>query len=380
MATTVSWESLRELAGFRAEKGFAISVYVGLDPSVAPTAGDAQTRVRSLIDEGGKSGHASRTDLTHDQRQALKGDFERIHRYFVEDFTRNGTRGVAVFASSLDNFWSPYPLTEMVPDGVKVGRELYLAPLVPLVGRGEGVLVCVVGRERGQLLRLRGGRLEEVVDQSEEQPGRHDQGGWSQANYQRHIESLVADHLRAVADELDRRVRRMRGQKVVVVASEETRAEFEAMLSPDARAAVIGWRNAEAHAGPAELLEVVKPAVEQWRIACEQELVERWREESGKNSRAVAGWMDTLEAASDARVDTLLFQDGVEHAGWQCRACGRVAAEPGACPLDGTTMDRSDAGLDLAIHQTLSNGGSVWAVQHLPDLGPVGGIGALLRF
>src|SRR3954453_2637253 len=120
VAATVSWDGLRELAGFRAEKGCAISVYVCLDPSVAPTVQDGQTRGRSLLDEGGKSDGASRTDRTHDQRPALKAAFERIRRYFVEDFTRNGTRGVAVFASSLDNFWSPYPLAEAVPDGVKV--------------------------------------------------------------------------------------------------------------------------------------------------------------------------------------------------------------------------------------------------------------------
>ena len=52
MAATVSWDGLRELAGFRAEKGCAISVYVDLDPSVAPTAGDAASRVNSLIHEG----------------------------------------------------------------------------------------------------------------------------------------------------------------------------------------------------------------------------------------------------------------------------------------------------------------------------------------
>ena len=52
MAATVSWDGLRELASFRAEKGCAISVYVDLDPSVAPTAGDAASRVNSLMHEG----------------------------------------------------------------------------------------------------------------------------------------------------------------------------------------------------------------------------------------------------------------------------------------------------------------------------------------
>jgi peptide chain release factor subunit 1 len=379
MATTVSWDTLKELAGFRAEKGCAISVYVSLDPSVAPTAGDTQTRVRSLIDEGEKSLGASRCDLGHAQRQALRADFERINHYFREEFQRNGAHGVAVFASSLDNFFSPYPLTEAVIDGVKVGRELYLAPLVPLVGRGEGALVCVVGREKGQLHRLHAGRLEEVADRFEEQPGRHDQGGLSQARYQRHIENLVADHLRAVAEELDRRVRQERC-KVVVIGAEETRAEFEAMVTPAVRAAVIGWTQADAHASPAELLAVATPVLERWRTECERETIERWREEVGRHGRAVAGWKDTLEAASDARIEILLCSEGVDHPGWQCGACGRVAAEPWACPLDGTTMDESEAGLDLAVHQTLANGGTVWAVRHHDDLEPVEGIGALLRF
>ena len=39
MAETVSWDGLRELAEFRAEKGCAISFYLDLDPKTTPTAG-----------------------------------------------------------------------------------------------------------------------------------------------------------------------------------------------------------------------------------------------------------------------------------------------------------------------------------------------------
>ena len=64
MTTTVSLHGLRELAGFRAENGCAISLYLDLDPSVAPTAGDVATRVRSLLDAGAKSHGATRGDRT----------------------------------------------------------------------------------------------------------------------------------------------------------------------------------------------------------------------------------------------------------------------------------------------------------------------------
>ena len=49
MAGTLSWDQLRELAGFRAENGCAVSLYVDLDPSDSPTPGAVETRVNSIL-------------------------------------------------------------------------------------------------------------------------------------------------------------------------------------------------------------------------------------------------------------------------------------------------------------------------------------------
>ncbi|HEY3050127.1 MAG TPA: Vms1/Ankzf1 family peptidyl-tRNA hydrolase [Gaiellaceae bacterium] len=380
MAETVSWDGLRELAAFRAEKGCAISFYLDLDPKTTPTAGDAATRVSALLSDGERHSEANNRGLTHDQRVALKQDFARIRDYFANEFQRDGAHGVAVFSAGLDNVWRPRALIESVPDRVRVGREFHLAPLVPLVGRGEGAIVAFVGRERGELFRLHAGRLDELVDRTDDVPGRHDQGGWSQARFQRHIEKLVGEHLREVAEELDRRVRRMHAPKVIVVSSEETRAEFEELVSSETKSAVVGWTSAEAHASPRELLELTSPILEAARAREEAKLLERWREESGRGGRAASGWAETLEAASDARVDVLLYEEGEDHEAWQCPACGRLSASGGRCPLDGTETDRRDDGLDLAVHQTVAHGGTVWAVTAHRDLGPTEGIGALLRY
>jgi peptide chain release factor subunit 1 len=380
LARTITWEELRDLAAFEAEKGCAVSVYLDLDPSVTPTPGDAATRLHSLLDEAGRGNSANRRELTHDQKLGLKADLDRIREYYEREFVRPGARGLAMFAAGLDNVWRPLPLTEPVRDDAKVGRKLYLAPLVPLLGRGEGALVVVVGRERGQFYRLHGGRLEELVDHSEEQPGQHDQGGWSQARYRRHIENLVHEHLREVAEELDRLVRALHRPQVVVVSSEETRAEFDDLLTKEAQSAIIAWTHAEAHAHPPELLALATPVLEHWRAERETEALERWREESGRSGKATAGWEQTLEAASDGRVELLLFQDGAAHEAASCPRCGRVAVLDGKCPVDGTSMEHSEDGLDLAVHATLRHRGTVWAVQHHRDLEPVEGIGALLRY
>jgi peptide chain release factor subunit 1 len=378
VASTVTWEALRQLAGFRAEKGRAISLFVDLDPSISPTPGDARTRVHSLLDEGEK--HPNGGGQTHEQRLGLKSDFERIRQFFSEEFQRDGTQGYAVFCAGLDNLWQTVPLSERVPDGIKVSQELYLAPLVPLVGRGEGAVVAVVSREQGRLYQLRAGVLEEVADLFEEQPRRHDQGGWSQARMQRHVDELAKDHLKTVADELESQLRRLQYPRVVLVCPEELKSEFKDALAGDARGAIIGWTTAEAHASRVALLKAALPVLEEWRERQETETVERWKEEAGRNGRAASGWEATLEAASDARVDCLLFQEGVEHPAWVCPACGRVSLSGGRCPLDGTEMEQRAEGLDLAVHRVLAHGGQVLALRHRRDLEPVGGIGALLRF
>jgi peptide chain release factor subunit 1 len=380
MAGTVSWERLRELARFRVEKGCAISLYLDLGPRTTATAGETETKINSLLDEAEKSSAANRSDLSHDERLGLKSDFERIRAFFENDFSRDGARGFAVFTAGLDNFWSTMPLLDPVRDDVKVGPDLYLAPLVPLVGRGDGAIVAVVGREQGDLFVLRSGKLEEVADRFDEQPRRHDQGGWSQANFQRHIDKLAGEHLRAVAEDLDRHVRQMQPTNVIVVASEEMRAEFSDLVSNETRKAVVGWTQAPAHASAAELLELVAPILEQARTDVERKHLERWREEAGRNGRAASGWAETLEAASDGRVELLLFKERASRPAWQCPACGRAAHEPGSCPLDGTRMEPRDEGLDLAVHQTLAHGGTVLAVREQQDLDPVEGIAALLRY
>jgi peptide subunit release factor 1 (eRF1) len=167
----------------------------------------------------------------------------------------------------------------------------------------------------------------------------------------------------------------------VLVGAEETRSGFEDLLSNEVRSALVGWASAEAHADPRRLLEVAEPLLEEWRVGREEELLARWREEAAKNGRAATGWEETLEAASDGRIELLLVQDGVDQPAYQCPACGRAQLADGKCPLDGTTMERLEAGLDVAVHQTLLHGGTVEVIgEEHHDLEPIGGVAALLRF
>jgi len=107
MASTVTWDRLRDLARFRVQSGCAISLYLDLDPSDTPTAGDAATRMNALLDEVDRSDAARRPELTHEQREGLRKDLERLRTYFENEFDRDGAHGFAVFSAWLDNVWRP---------------------------------------------------------------------------------------------------------------------------------------------------------------------------------------------------------------------------------------------------------------------------------
>ena len=373
-------DGLRELAGFRAANGCAISLYLNLDPSVSPTAADVATRVRSLLDSGSKSHGATRGDLGSEVRNGLKSDFERLEQFFERDFDRDGAHGLALFVAGLDNVWSAMPLALPVDDTIRVADDFLLAPLVPLVGRGDSGLVALVNREQGRVYGFRGGRLEEIADRTEDAPSRHDQGGWSQARYQRHIENVAQEHYKAVAEEIEDAFRRRGRPPIVVVCSEEVRPDLTSALSTEVAGAIVGWTTAEQHAGPSELQQVVAPVFDASRAQSVEACLERWREEAGRGGRAASGWAETLEAASDARVELLLYADGARRDAFRCPRCGRASTEARTCPLDGTTMDPRDDGLDLAVRLTLAHGGEVMAIHDRPDLAPVENVAAILRF
>ncbi|MDP9285287.1 MAG: hypothetical protein M3P41_10125 [Actinomycetota bacterium] len=376
MATAVTTDILRELAAFHAANGCAISFHLGFDPSEAPTTPDVETKFNSLLSTAEKQ--AEEHGTTHDRKVALRDDLERLRTWWDDELNRDGVRGVAVFAASADALFRAVTLGEAPHDSVRIGHELNLAPLASLLGRGVGALVIVVSRERGTVYRLTDGRLVEVVDETADVPGQHDQGGWSQGRYHRHIEKLVKDHLKNVGEEVDRRARGSK-LRIVVVCPEEMRSEFESTLSPEARQTIVGWTHADAHASPSDLLPLAQPFLDAASAYHEKEALERWQGERGRGGKAAGGWKQVLDAASDARVEVLLLEEAADRQAWRCPQCGRASADGGRCPLDDTKLEEREDGVDLAIHQTLLHGGNLVELARgaLPG---ADGIAALLRF
>jgi peptide chain release factor subunit 1 len=371
-------ELLRTLATYRAVGPTAITCYLDLDPATVPTARDVQSHVTSLLDAARRASEEISTD--HDSTTQLRSDLERVESYLVTDFDRAGAHALALFVSGEDDRWSEVRLPAPVREAAHVGRTFVTAPLLEFAETDRELVVVAVGRDRGQIWRLRHGAFSALEDSSRDGQGQHDQGGWSQARYQRSRDREAVEHMRRVAEAISRHIRPGSGTLLVVACTRELRDAFQLFLDAHVKQVLIGFTEIEKQSDSEDL----RPAVEQLleaRLDTERAtLVAAWREELGQRSGLAAGtWDEVLSAAWDGRVGTLLA-DGRTAVAYECGSCGRGFLGPGRCSLDSTPLEEALGGaLEVALRGTLAHDG---AARFVPDdtLEDTAGAVALLRY
>src|SRR5439155_7595956 len=153
-------------------------------------------------------------------------DVERMMA-FVDGLDRGPTRGVALFSCSGARLWEEVLVPRPLADRATLADHPHVLPLEALIETYETFWTALVDREKARIFLARMGRIREETGVFDDVPGRHDQGGWSQSRYQRHIEDHVGRHLRRVGEELFRYFKREGFDHLILAGPEEVVAEFE---------------------------------------------------------------------------------------------------------------------------------------------------------
>src|SRR5262245_45110203 len=230
-ANTITRTRLRRLADVKPERGRVLSVFLNLDPAEFATPAARSTAVTSVMTEA-----AHRVDqadgLEHAERVALKADIDRVRETLMaSDIAANGTRAVAVYACQPADLLEVVRLNHPVDFAVVLDRSPYIEPLVAAAGE-EQWCVLLVNRRNARLFIGDAGRLEETDRVEDDVHSQHDQGGWSQARYQRGVEKEKDDHLVHAADVAFQHFQEGRFDRLLVGAPDELANDFEQKLHP----------------------------------------------------------------------------------------------------------------------------------------------------
>ena len=371
--------TLRRLAGLRPGEARVLSLFLRLDPSELPTPPARASAITSLCDEAERRARDA-SGLSHDAHVALLEDVERARSFLQRSDFARGAHALALYCCTPAGLFEAIRLPRPIDSAVVIDETPWVEPLADLVALPD-VCVVLVNRRTTRLLCGSGERLVEVTAFQDDVHGQHDQGGWSQARYQRSIQEEVEDHLRHAADALARHLRRHPVAHLLIGTPGELSGTFESKLHPDVLARVAGRIDVDVeHSSPDDVRRAASDALESQLRRREREALDRLAAGVGTNGRAAAGLEDVLSALYERRVETLLYQEGLRRAGRVCPGCGWMTGSVERCPVDGTPTESRDNVLETAVEAALAQSADVIVVRHHPDLGTFEGIGAVLRF
>jgi len=371
---------LRRLADLRPDRGRVLSVFFDLDPATFPTGRERASQITAVVDEAARKVEALE-DVDHDDLKGLREDVKRLRTLF--DPARMGTggaRGIAVFACGpaglLEVIRTPYPMASRVV----VNDAPYLEPLAA-AGESERWCVALVNRRAGRILLGDEHDLTETDDVRDESNADRDLRGSLNSDHQRANDDEARDHLDKVAARLLALLREQPFDRLLIGAPEPLDAEFKRRLHPYLQERVSGCVRIDVeNASPTDVLAAAGPVFEEHRRNHEREAIERLRAGIGReDGRAVAGLPDVLRALNEQRVEVLLLEPQSRKRGWVDPETGYLAAEPGPSPTNGELQEREDV-LEAAIERAVEQSAEVLVLRDQPDLGPHGGVAALLRF
>jgi peptide chain release factor subunit 1 len=375
-------EKLRELADLKPDNARVLSLFLNLAPTEFASPAARGAEVRSLIDQANRL-VKEEDGLAHDQKAALREDVERADKYFNNgDFDAKGAHGLAVYLAGPADLFEIVKLPRPVATNVVVDDSPYIEPIADLGSRARwGVLL--VSRKNGRILRGTPDGLREVDQVWDDTHSQHDQGGWSQARYQRSVEEEKNSHVRAVCDVLFEHHKRAPIDCLLVGCNEELFPDVKGSLHSYLSERLVGRFDVDVENTSAEaVFEAAGPKMEEHESQREREALDRLVEGVNAGGRGVAGLDKTLEALNEQRVGKLIVNYGFNAAGTQCPRDGSLyPAGVASCPADGTPTEQRDGITESAIERALAQSAEVIVLRyHGDDLEPLGGIGAVLRF
>jgi peptide chain release factor subunit 1 len=336
------------------------------------------------------------------EHASFSADAERIRRYLANELQPSAD-GVAIFAcAGADGFFEAHQLDAPVEaHRLYVDDQPHLYPLARLHDQYPRYAAVVADTNFARILVYSTGQ---VIRQDEIQgvKTKHTKvGGWSQARYQRHVGEYHQQHVKEIADVLDRVVR-AEGIDQIVIGGDDVfvslvRSEFPQHLL----AKVLDTIPLDIGAPERAVLAATLEALRQKDAETDVQVVDRLFEAVRGSDLGVLGAEDTLAALQLGQVDELVITatpdllTNVEHL-----AASRPASAPmptgniaeGLAAVEAAAATAHDATppaepvpapekvADQLVTLARQTSASVRFIEDPALLAEVGGVGAFLRF
>jgi len=371
-------KELRTLAKFTAGTAPVISVY--LDTQWRDQ--HQRERVTTFLESHIRQARALEPE-TAAARQSLAHDLERLTQWGQQHLRGAGEStmpGVALFACSAADMWVEFPSPLPFEDEFTVADRPMLRQLARLDDDYTNALLVLVDSRAARIYEVVLGGFLAETDFASEVPGRHKQGGWAQARYQRHVQEHIDRHHKEVAAYIAAYMASHPHTQLIVSGQDETVASLRHWLPTSMHTQVIDTLSLDMHDDRHHMLEAARAALQRHERDEELTTVHRLLNRAGHGGLATVGLQETLAAVNTGRVHKLVMHRHVPNRGWRCRHCGHLGdSVPLQCPVCGGEVETVDLG-EAIVSGVLQTDGFVELIEPEARLAAYEGVGAFLRY
>jgi hypothetical protein len=299
---------MRRLAEVTSTDAPILSVYVDVRPAAhgeRPAARPERTAVRDRLNT-----IADSIEPHIDAGESFAADRERVEAY-LEEADLDGIEGLAVFACNHIGLWETLRSPVAFDTQASAGPTADLFGLARLLDESVAAVVAVVDTSTCRLFVTRQGDLRERPgrDEPSDEHKRHQQGGWSQARYQRHVDMQDQRFAKEAATAIERLVQRERPQHVILAGDERAVSTLEGELPEPVRALVDHVARIELRSSLDDVREEVRPILAALEEADSTDAADRAIAGRRAGDLGVTGIDDTMAALEAGQVDQLVIDE-----------------------------------------------------------------------
>lgn len=299
---------LNKLLNFNAEGSPFISLYLNTGPNENGQR-DLDTFTRKRFKE-----ELEKFEDGTPERERFEQAVERINTYFEE--IPADIKGVAVFASAgPNNYFETYEfIVPFEENDLFVSDRPYVYPLARILEQNPAFAVALADTNRAHIYVFKRGAAIEQEEIQNTKTNRTEVGGWSQKRYQRHIENFHQQHAKEVIEELEKTVREMRLEQVVLAGDDTVIIPLlEKEMSKELAGKVVGTLRLNVNTPEHELLEAAERAVGQDNTLEDKKKIDYMTEHNYEDGVGLTGTGKVLTALLNGQVQELYISSDLEN-------------------------------------------------------------------
>jgi len=382
---------IEELLAFQPADVPVVSLYMDTRPGEAGRSQGRRHRDAFVWLKRRMSEVASASPVRGPGHESLAHDLERIQR-FLEESLDPATRGLALFACHGCGLFRAHQFQLPFANELMVDAAPHIYPLARLLDGHSTCAAVLVDSEHARIYTIAMGRAvqETRLHRPLERPEKAGRPGGAgrissvgtarafgatQLRYQRYLEGQVHQHLRGVAEHLERLLLQEKLAYVIVGGHESTAAELVRLLPRLVQERVLDRVQMETDTPENDVLRMALKILEA-RMAVERTRKVDWLcQEDLAEGPGALGLARTLRALNDGNIDELVFAASFSATGLVCTACDQLldfADELGRCRYCSGAV-RAVTDLREVMVERAERLGHPWLA------GPAG-VGAILRY